>query len=94
MQQATLADDSCGAFGAPTTVGGTSYGVANGNCYRFTITATDNVGNVATRQTTVKVDTTAPVAPTIAFTRRLGREHVRERDDALLPRRPPAARSR
>ena len=34
---------------------------------RFTLTATDNVGNVATLTTTVKVDTTAPVAPTISF---------------------------
>src|SRR4029077_16908338 len=51
-----------------TTAAGATYGVSSGNCYLFTITATDNVGNVATLQTTVKVDTTAPVTPTIAYT--------------------------
>ena len=68
VQQATLANDTCGAYGGSTTVGGATYGVSSGNCYRFMITATDKVGNVATLQTTVKVDTTAPVAPGIAFT--------------------------
>ena len=68
VKQANLTNDSCGAYGAPATVGGTTYGVSNGNCYLFILTATDNVGNVSTLQTTVKVDTTAPVAPTIAFT--------------------------
>ena len=68
VQQATLTNDTCGAYGGSTTVGGATYSVSNGNCYLFTITATDKVGNVATLQTTVKVDTTAPVAPTIGFT--------------------------
>ncbi|HEX3224465.1 MAG TPA: invasin domain 3-containing protein [Gaiellaceae bacterium] len=68
VQQATLSNDSCGAYGGASVVGGASYGVANGTCYLFTITATDNVGNVTTAQTTVKVDTTAPVAPGISFT--------------------------
>jgi|GEM_PF-5873558 len=67
VQQATLANDVCGAYGGSTTVGGSSYGVSNGSCYRFTLTATDNVGNVTTVQTTVKVDTTAPLAPTVSF---------------------------
>ena len=65
VEQANLANDACAAYGSPTTVGGTSYGVSNGYCYLFTLTATDNVGNVSTVQTTVKVDTTAPGAPTI-----------------------------
>jgi hypothetical protein len=67
VESATLADDACGGFGAASTISGSSYDVSNGNCYRFTLTATDNVGNVATLTTTVKVDTTTPVAPTISF---------------------------
>ncbi len=70
VQQAALANDSCGVFGASQTVPGATWNVSNGSCYLFTITATDHVGNVATLQTTVKVDTTAPVAPTIAYTGR------------------------
>ncbi|HEX6788597.1 MAG TPA: invasin domain 3-containing protein [Gaiellaceae bacterium] len=68
VQQATLSNDSCGTYGGTNVVGGASYGVANGNCYLFTITATDNVGNVTAAQTTVKVDTTSPVTPGISFT--------------------------
>jgi hypothetical protein len=68
VQQATLANDTCGTYGGPTVVGGASYGVSDGNCYLFTLTATDNVGNVTTVHTTVKIDTTAPVSPGISFT--------------------------
>src|SRR5205807_2121050 len=67
VQQAGLAGDTCGSYGGATTVGGSSYGVDNGNCYLFTLTATDHVGNVTTVSSTVKVDTTAPVSPTISF---------------------------
>ena len=68
-EQAALAGDACGTFGTPSDVtGSTSRGVSNGNCYRFTLTATDNVGNAAVVTRTVKVDTTAPVAPAISFT--------------------------
>ena len=42
--------------------------VASGNCYRFTLTGTDNVGNAASTDTTLKVDTTAPSQPSVAFT--------------------------
>ena len=38
--------------------------MASGHCYLLTLTGTDNVGNAATISTTVKVDTTAPSAPT------------------------------
>ena len=68
VQQASLSNDACGTYGGATVVGGASYVVANGTCYLFTITATDNVGNVMTAHTTVKVDTTAPVAPSVSFT--------------------------
>ncbi|HVP76251.1 MAG TPA: hypothetical protein VMS63_09530, partial [Gaiellaceae bacterium] len=65
MQTGTLSGNSCGGYGAPATiVGTTSQTVASGNCYLLTLTGTDNVGNVATVFTTVKVDTTAPSAPT------------------------------
>ena len=63
IQSATLTGNSCGAYGAPATITGTtSQTVASGNCYLLTLTGTDNVGNAASVSTTVKVDTTAPSA--------------------------------
>lgn len=68
IQSATLANNACGTFGASTTISGTaSQTVASGNCYLLTLTGTDNVGNSASVSTTVKVDTTAPSTPTLAF---------------------------
>ena len=65
IQSATLTGNSCGAYGGTTTIAGTTaQTVASGNCYLLTLTGTDNVGNAATITTTVKVDTTAPSAPT------------------------------
>ena len=65
MQTGTLSGNTCSAYGAPATiVGTTSQTVASGHCYLLTLTGTDNVGNAATVSTTVKVDTTAPSAPT------------------------------
>ena len=65
MQTGTLSGNSCSAYGAPATIiGTTSQTVASGHCYLLTLTGTDNVGNAATVSTTVKVDTTAPSAPT------------------------------
>ena len=65
IQSATLTANSCGSFGAPSTISGTtSQTVASGNCYLLTLTGTDNVGNATSISTTVKVDTTAPSAPT------------------------------
>ncbi len=53
------------AYGAPTTIiGTTAQTVASGHCYLLTLTGTDNVANAASLSTTVKVDTTAPSAPT------------------------------
>ena len=44
-----LTGNSCGSYGAPTTITGTtSQTVASGNCYLLTLTGTDNVGNTAT----------------------------------------------
>ena len=65
MATGTLSANSCSAYGAPATITGTtSQTVASGHCYLLTLTGTDNVGNAASVSTTVKVDTTAPSAPT------------------------------
>ena len=65
IQSATLSGNSCGSYGAPSSITGTtSQTVASGNCYLLTLTGTDNVGNSASISTTVEVDTTAPSAPT------------------------------
>ena len=64
-QTATLTNGSCGAFGATTVIAGTTpQTVASGNCYQYVLTGTDNVGNVATITTIVKVDSSTPTAPT------------------------------
>ncbi|MHB8651268.1 MAG: SwmB domain-containing protein [Gaiellaceae bacterium] len=71
MSAATLSNGTCGTPGSPTTITGTDLsGVsfASGNCYTFTLTGTDNVGNAASVSETLKVDTTAPTAPTVGFT--------------------------
>ncbi len=68
VQSATVTNNTCGGYGAPTTVTGnpTQAGLTTG-CYLFTLTGTDNVGNYASVSTTVIVDTTPPAAPTLAF---------------------------
>ena len=89
MATGTLSGNSCSAYGAPATiVGTTSQTVASGHCYLLTLTGTDNVGNAATISTTVKVDTTAPRAPTgFSFSGADQRLLPRRRHDRLLPRR-------
>ena len=68
MQTGTLSGNSCSAYGAPATiVGTTSQTVASGHCYLLTLTGTDNVGNTTSISTTVMVDTTAPSAPSLAY---------------------------
>jgi hypothetical protein len=67
---ATLANGTCGSFGAYTTIathpgaGATDNGVASGNCYRYRYIVLDNVGNSVTYTSgaTVKLDTDAPNA--------------------------------
>ncbi len=61
-ESASLTGDSCGSF---TTDAGTysspDTSVSNGNCYRYSFTITDNVGNTSSTVTaTAKVDTQAP----------------------------------
>jgi hypothetical protein len=73
--QATLNNDAtrtCGAFGSATTIVGSptqdaAAGIANGTCYQYTLTGTDNVGNAVSISTIVKVDTTAPTATNVVL---------------------------
>ena len=86
-QQATLANDVCGSYGSASRhqSAARAYGVSNGNCYRFTLTATDHVGN-ATSLTTHRQgrhDGTRRTGDLVHGP--LERQHVRERHDALLP---------
>ncbi len=68
LRSASLTNDTCGTFGAATTITGTSsQTVASGNCYLLTLTGTDNVGNTSSISSTVKVDTSAPSTPTVTF---------------------------
>src|SRR5205807_972470 len=66
---ATLTGGSCDSFGAWTPVtlsGGADTTVTSGNCYRYRLTITDNVGNASAPSAAsadAKVDTTAPSAP-------------------------------
>ncbi|MFL5829570.1 MAG: hypothetical protein ACJ76X_06595 [Solirubrobacteraceae bacterium] len=61
VQSESLSGSVCGALGSggpftsPTTISGTTQplGVQAGFCYRYTLTGTDNVGNVASISTTV-----------------------------------------
>jgi hypothetical protein len=68
---ATLSGDSCGSFSGsdPVTIsGGNDSDALTTGCYRYTLTGTDNAGNSATSQSAVvKVDTSPPSAPTLAF---------------------------
>ena len=63
---ATLTAGSCGTFGSWSTVtltGEADTTVVSGNCYRYRITISDNVGNTSSPSTAsanAKIDTTAP----------------------------------
>jgi len=64
--QTTLVGGVCGTtWTTPTTLVGAPAqnalsGIASGNCYRYTLTGTDRVGNAAAISTIVQVDATAP----------------------------------
>ena len=69
MQSATLANNTCGSYGSPSTISGTTpQSVSSGHCYLFTLTGTDNVGNTTSLSTIVMVDTSAPSQPTVGIT--------------------------
>ncbi len=61
----------CGAFGSATTIGSRATPVAQSlsgpSCYLYTLTGVDNVGNRVSISTTVKVDTSAPAAPSVSL---------------------------
>ncbi|HEY5059098.1 MAG TPA: Ig-like domain-containing protein [Gaiellaceae bacterium] len=71
---ATLAGGACAGFGSFTTIAthpgtsATDTGVSSGNCYRYRYVVLDNVGNSVTYTSgaTVKVDTDAPSAFSLA----------------------------
>src|SRR6185437_13355742 len=67
VSSATLSNNACGTFGSPAPVSDGTFNGSDATCYRFTLTGTDNVGNVATTTFDVKVDTTAPSRPGITF---------------------------
>ena len=70
-ENATLAADACGSFSGsdPVTItAGNDADTLTTGCYRYTLTGTDNVGNQSSVQSAiVKVDTSAPTAPTLAL---------------------------
>ncbi len=76
---ATLVNDVCGSFAGtdPVTIlAGNDADTLSSGCYRYTLTATDNVGNqVVTQSAIVKVDVTAPTAPTLTLSNATGSAH-------------------
>ncbi|MDQ2969172.1 MAG: chitobiase/beta-hexosaminidase C-terminal domain-containing protein, partial [Actinomycetota bacterium] len=72
-ESAPLTGDSCGVFTAAGTATSPDTSVSNGNCYRYTFTIADNVGNVSSPVTaTAKVDTQAPTVSLSAPTELTG----------------------
>jgi hypothetical protein len=75
-----IAAGNCGSFGAATTIGSRatpiSQTLAGPNCYLYTLTGTDNVGNTTSISTTVKVDTSGPSAPSVSLSAATGNTFV------------------
>jgi PKD repeat protein len=67
VASASVSNNVCGTFGAPTTIVGAPAQTEPTGCYRYTLTGLDNVGNSASVLTTVIVDTTPPSTPTLSF---------------------------
>jgi hypothetical protein len=63
-----IAAGTCGSYGTPAVLAGAPAQTVTGpSCYRYTLTGTDNVGNVSTTTSIVKVDTTGPSAPALTL---------------------------
>lgn len=79
---ARLVAGTCGAFtGAWTTVspaGGADTAVESGNCYRYRVSTSDNVGNRSTSPPSgdARVDTTPPSPPALTLTSSSSTVHV------------------
>jgi hypothetical protein len=73
-ESAALTADSCGSFSADAgTYTSPDTSVSGGNCYRYTFTIADNVGNVSAGvSTTAKVDTANPAVSVSAPTELTG----------------------
>jgi len=83
IQSETFTNGTCGSPGSggpyttPTVIAGTANpAIASGFCYRYALTGTDEVGNEASVSTTVKVDTTAPGAPSVTLSSPTGNTFV------------------
>ncbi len=72
-----LAAGTCGTYGtASVIVGNPAQTVTGPSCYRYTLTGTDNVGNVSATTSIVKVDTTNPSAPALTLSGATGNTYV------------------
>jgi hypothetical protein len=75
-----IAAGSCGSFGTPTTISSRLTPIAQAlggpSCYLYTLTGTDNVGNTVSISTTVKVDTSAPSAPSVSLSSASGNTYL------------------
>ncbi|HEY8501243.1 MAG TPA: hypothetical protein VIL21_01025, partial [Solirubrobacterales bacterium] len=75
-----IAAGSCGSFGTPTTISSRLTPIAQAlggpSCYLYTLTGTDNVGNAVSISTTVKVDASAPSAPSVSLSSASGNTYL------------------
>jgi PKD repeat protein len=67
LATASVANNTCGTFGAASTITGAPAQSEPSGCYRYTLTGLDNVGNQASVSSTVIVDTTKPTTPSLTF---------------------------
>ena len=68
-----IAAGSCGSYGsAAVLTGAPAQSVSGPGCYRYTLTGTDQVGNVSAIALVVTVDTTAPSAPSLTLSAATG----------------------
>src|SRR5205085_10531141 len=65
VASAPLSNGICGGYGSAVAANDGVFSATDGNCYRFTLTGIDAVGNAVSISVTMKVDTTAPSQPSI-----------------------------
>jgi hypothetical protein len=72
-----IVDGTCGSYGTATVlVGQPAQTLTGPSCYRYTLTGTDQVGNIATTTAIVKVDTSAPTAPALTLSAASGNTYT------------------